>query len=114
MAELLNAQLLATLSLTAVPVQQRFRVAIRLTPAFEYQIICRFECEAAFEIVAHSLVVRIGVILIVNDTRHASEGLANLVLRTNTVKKPVRQVLARYSQRGAVLHETDIVDVGHF
>ena len=59
-------------------------------------------------------VSRVAFVLTVNLARHALEGFHDLRFGTNTMMQPVRNVLAGNTQRGAIFHQADVVDVRHF
>ena len=62
---------------------------------------------------APSAVGRIVGVLPVDDQRHALQARVHLGLGHDAVAQPVGEQLAGDAQRGPVLHQADVVDVGH-
>ena len=94
--------------------QQWLGVAAWLLQAFEDQICRGFVGGAGFEVAGHVFVERVTGVLAVYDGGHALKGGVDLRRVGDAVQEPVGDVLAADAQGGAVFHEADVVDVGHF
>ena len=95
-------------------VQYRLCIAAWLSRAGKYQLTRRLESMAILQIDGHWPIIGVSLILLVDDCGHADKCLLDLILADDIVKQPVGNVLAGDAQRGAVFHQSDIVDVRHF
>jgi hypothetical protein len=93
--------------------QQGLGVAAGLLFAFEDEVASRLVGSASF-VFGHVFVERVAFILAIDHACHALQGFFDLRLSHHAVVQPVSHVLAADAQRGAVFHEADAVDVGHF
>src|SRR5690606_13328427 len=94
-----------------IAVEQRFSITTRLPLAFENQRTGRTECVALGESAHHRAIGWIARILLVNLRRHSHERSINLASRNDAVPLPVSDMLRRYAQGCAILHQTDIVNI---
>ena len=92
--------------------QDRLGVAVGLGAALEDQVAGGLEGDR-LEVGRHWPVEGIAGVLAVHDGGHALHGLQHLRLGGDAVQQPVGDVLAGDAQRGAVLHQADVVDVRH-
>ena len=93
--------------------QQRLRIAVRLGDAVEDQGAGGLEGEAGGGIRGHRLVEGVAGVLGVDLCRHPQQGRVHLFGRADAVQQPVGHMLGRDAQGGAILHQADVVDVGH-
>lgn len=96
--------------LSTPSMQNRLRVTAGLVHSFEDQVRGRLKCNAVREIRRHWLVTR-GIILSIDNSCHSLQSLQDLVLVTNAVVNPVRNVLARNTQCRPIFHQPNIVNI---
>ncbi|OMQ40209.1 hypothetical protein BKP54_28915 [Ensifer sp. 1H6] len=101
------------LQLAATAMQDRFGITVRLLAALEHQLERCLEGNRAVKIAGHRCILCIIGVLAVDDGGHALHRLDHLRLGDDAVMQPVRHVLRRDAQSGTILHQADIVDVGH-
>src|SRR5688572_25853447 len=102
----------SSLQLGAAGVEDRLGVAGWLLHSLEDEVSGGTE-RAPVVRRRHRYVGRIAGILLVDDDRHAPEGVIDLVAGDDAVGEPVGDMLRGDPARGAVFHEGDAVDVGN-
>lgn len=93
--------------------QQRLRIAVRLVDPVEDQGAGGLEGEAGVGVRCHGLIKRITGVLGVHLRRHPEHCGVHLFRRADAVQQPVGHMLGGDAQGGAVLHQADVMDVGH-
>lgn len=93
--------------------QQWLGVTAWLLFTFEDQVRGCLESDSV-EARSHVDVRRITCVLTINNRSHALQAVFNLFAGTDTVFQPVSNVLRRDTQRCAVFHQANVVDVWHF
>ena len=101
-------------ALPAAPVQDRLGVATGLGGPGKDEILGGLEGDAAVGIRRHRPVRGIVGVLLVDHGGHPTETGPHIVFGHHPVVQPVGQQLAGDPQGCAVLHQGDVVDVGHF
>ena len=93
--------------------QDRLGVAVRLLAALEDQVACGLEGDRGVEVRCHRLVHRVARVLPVHHGGHAFQCFRHLGFIGDAVMQPVGDVLAGDAQGSAILHQSDVIDVGH-
>ena len=88
-------------------------VAVGLGLAFEDEVGGGLVGDARGEVWGHRAIEFIAGVLAVHDGGHAVETVGDLLAGAAAVLEPIGDVLAGDTQRRAVFHETDAVDIGH-
>ena len=70
------------------------------------------ERDAGVEVGGHRAVGGVGGVLLVDDGGEAAQAVGHLLPGDDAVAEPVREQLAGDAQRGPVLHQGDVVDIG--
>jgi hypothetical protein len=107
-----SARRLSGLELLAPRVQDRLGVSTGLLCAEEDKITSRLKRDALVKVARHRLIQRVTRVLLIHYRGHSLHGFTDLGLpRDHAVVQPVGHVLARDAQRGAIFHQTHVVDV---
>src|SRR3984957_2642067 len=98
--------------LAPTPVQVGLGVPVGLGGALEDEVGRGRERDARVEVRGHRAVGGVARVLLVDDGRQPAQALRHLLAGDDAVPEPVGEQLAGDPQRGPVLHEGDVVDVG--
>src|SRR5215472_15492568 len=90
--------------------QNPFGIAVRLRTSLKDEVTSSLE-RHAIKVRRHRPIGGTACILPIDDLGHPPQCLVHLFIIDNSVPQPVGNVLARYAQRGAVFHETDVMNV---
>ncbi len=101
------------LLLSPMGAQDAFGVAVGFVAAFEDEFRGGLERDAGVVVERHWFIGRVFDVLLVYEVGHAAQRGVDLGGRDDAVVEPVGDVLAGDAQRGEVLHEADVGDVGH-
>jgi hypothetical protein len=94
-------------------VQYRLGVPVGLGRALENEVRRRGERDARAEVRCHRAVAGVTLVLLVDHGGQPPQALRHLLFGDDAVAEPVGEELAGDAQRGPVLHQRDVVDVGH-
>src|SRR5258707_5953300 len=108
-----RAGLASELGFAPARVQHPLGVAVGLLAALEHQLAGGLKGQAAAELGGHRPIARLPGILLVHHARHALQGGEPLFARAHPMVQPVRRVLARDAQCGAIFHESDMLRIGY-
>ena len=105
------------LRLKSIGVKQGLGIAVRLLHPLEHQgagrLIGQVCIGAGVRIGRHGTIQRVAGVLGVHLGGHSQKGRVHLFGRADAVQQPVGDMLGADPQGGAVLHQADVVDVGH-
>ena len=93
--------------------QQRFN-SLWAAPDLRHQITSRFERRRGLKVSRHVLVQRVACVLAAYHGGNALEGFLYLCRVDDAMQQPVGHVLTVDAQGGAVFHQADVMDGGHF
>ena len=82
--------------------------------AFENQVACGGKGNRCLKIAGHGQVSTIAGVLLIDHGGHALHGFHDLFFAANAVMQPIGDMLAGNTQSGAVFHQADIMNIGHF